>query len=112
MLHFRRDCELLAATFQGQLAFLAGRSLQQRPSLSQGELGDGRAVDGDEAVAGIDACDRWVAVDIGYAGNGKSVVAFGVKNEADDVEIGKPEGASDVEIDRRVGVIEGDAVIH
>ncbi len=106
------DGELFAGAGDGQLAFLAGRAFEQRPDLPQGEVGNGVVVDGEEIIAGLDVGDRWLAVEIGNADDGEPIPVFRVKDETDDIEVGEPDGAADVEVDGRVGVVEADAVVY
>src|SRR5260370_25346904 len=44
--------------------------------------------------------------------NSEAPIIFWPKYEADGVEVGEVEGAADLEINRRVSIVEADAVIH
>ena len=89
MLHLGDDGELFAGALDGQLAFLAGGAFEQRPDLSQGRVGDGDVIHGEEMIAGLNVRDRGFAVEIGDAEDGEAVVVVWAKDEADDVEAGE-----------------------
>ena len=116
MLNCRRDGELPAAALNGPVALLTGGSSEQVPGLPQGRPLDRNAVDGDETIAGFDAAGsfryRRFAVEIRDAENGEVAVVFWTDGQADDIEVRRVEHAAELEVDRRMRVIESDSIVE
>ena len=116
MLNCRRDGELPAAALNCQVAFLTGGSSEQVPRLPHGRPLSRNAVDCDEVIAGFDAAGsfrhRRFAVEIRYAENGEVAVVFWTDGQADDIEVRKVEHAAELEVDRRMRVVESDSIVE
>jgi len=108
--------KLFAAARDRKFALLPGGAGQLQPNLPQVCSAHRDVIDGNEIVARPHAVlflrHRRLTVELGDADDRKSPIVFGPEHQADHIEVRNIEGPPDIEISRRVGVIQADAIVE
>ena len=105
-----------AGAFNRQHAFSAGRAREHGPDLPQSRPANGDAIDCDKVVARLNSIVAFrhgrFALVVGNAEDGELSIILRPQDQANNIEIRNVEQSPNVEIDRRVRIVDPYAVIE